>query len=71
MLAEWDDLFSSYRFYSGIEYIKIEDIDIELEKYGSCLDYHRTMKLASEEDGRASAHQSKLDKLLRIQSEYF
>jgi hypothetical protein len=71
LLAELEDYFSPYHAYSGTEFMEIEDIYIELDKYRACLDYHATMRLAGRADGRASDHQSKLDKLLRIQREYF
>jgi hypothetical protein len=58
-------------FYSGLEAMEIEEANIEIQKYSSCLDYHDFMGRASDADRIADAHQAKLNKLLRVQREYF
>ena len=72
---QWEAYFDpNYRrdsYYSGTEYMDVEEADIQVEKYMSCIEYHAASRLAKMADSRADGHQERLDKLLRVQREYF
>jgi hypothetical protein len=67
----WDRYYSPRTFYSGTEFMDIEEIQIQIEKYMRCLTYYGALQLASMSDARADTYQVKLDKLLRVQHECF
>jgi hypothetical protein len=58
-------------YHSGTEYMDKEEIDIQIEKYESCMGYHNALYNARVAESRAGIHQTKLDKLLRVQQKYF
>lgn len=76
-LVDWQEERTSYldpdyhRFCFGTESIEYEDADIELGKCTACLSYYAAMRLVGEAQCRAEDHQAKLDKVLRIEREFF
>jgi hypothetical protein len=66
-----DTRFRRYAFYTGTEYMDVEEADIQGEKYMSCIDYHAANRLAEMADSRANVHQENLKKLLRVKRKYF
>jgi hypothetical protein len=60
-------------YHSGTEYLLDieESIDIQIVKYESCMGYHVILNDARVAEFRAGIHQTKLDKLLRVQQKYF
>ncbi len=60
-----------YHTYSETESMDAIEIETQIEKYRDCLKHHAATRLAEQADHRAEDHQAKLDKLLRIQRQYF
>jgi hypothetical protein len=60
-----------YDPYYKPEFMNAIEIEIQIERYRDCLNHHAAVRLAENADRRADDHQAKLDKLLRIQRQYF
>jgi hypothetical protein len=58
-------------YYPAAGHPEIEEIDIQIEKYVSCMGYHVALYDARVAAFRAEIHQTKLDKLLLVQQKYF